>query len=157
MTRYLILAAALCVGACSERADDVPTVENAAPAAVGNTAVAVDDPLKRPKPKPVGTALTELPQPMLGRWGLVPADCEPGRADAKGLMTVEPKRFVFYESRGVPEAIVETAPGAVSADVAFTGEGQEWRKTVRLSVRDDVLVQEEDDPQLSFTYRRCPA
>ena len=156
MRAHLILGLAVLASGCSEPADTVPAVENAAPVAASNT-TAADDPLKRPKPKPVGTTLTELPQPMLGRWGLVPADCEPGRADAKGLITVEPKRLAFYESRGVPEAIVQTAPGAISSDVAFSGEGQSWRKTVRLTTRDDVLIREEDDPQLSLTYKRCPA
>lgn len=155
MKTHLILGAVLLVSACSEPADTVPAAENAAPAATTN--LIVDDPLKRPKPKPVGTSLSELPRPMLGRWGLVPADCEAGRSDNKGLITVEPKRIAFYESRGVPEAIVQTAPGSVSTDVAFSGEGQEWRKTVRLTTRDDVLVREEDDPQLSLTYKRCPA
>jgi hypothetical protein len=144
-----MVAALLLVAACSEPAENVPAIENAA----GNASVG--DP--RPISQPSGAALDELPAIFRGRWGLLPADCEVGRSDNKGLFTVEPKALVFYESRGVPAKVTQTSPTTVSMDVAFTGEGQTWRKTVRLEAREDVLVREEDDPRLSLTYRRCPA
>jgi hypothetical protein len=147
MMRKMLLAALLLVPACSEPAENVPAIENAA----------LPEPARPKLPPATGPSLTEIPPAFRGRWGLVPADCEPGRSDAKGLITVEPKALVFYESRGVPEAILQAAPESVSLDVAFTGEGQTWRRAVRLSVRGDVLVREEETPQLSFTYRRCPA
>lgn len=153
MMRLAAMVGALALGACSS--------EPASDAAVAN--VGVDgavrpavDPRTRTA-SPTGPVLTQLPAAFHGRWGLVPADCEAGRSDAKGLITVAPKLLTFYESRGVPETITQTAPNAVSMDVAYTGEGQSWRKTVRLSTRDAVLVHEEDEPMLSQTYRRCPA
>jgi hypothetical protein len=145
MMKRAMATVLLLVSACSEPAENVPAIENAK----------TGDP--RPISQPSGAALGELPAIFHGRWGLLPADCEAGRSDNKGLITVEPKALVFYESRGVPATVTQTSPTAVSMDVAFTGEGQEWRKTVRLEARDAVLVREEDDPRLSLTYRRCPA
>ena len=148
MIRQAICAAVLLLAACSEPAENVPAIENAALANGG-------DP--RPRPSASGPAVAELPAAFRGRWGLLPADCEAGRSDNKGLVTVEPKALIFYESRAVPQSIVQTGPNAVSMDVAFSGEGQEWRRTVRLEARDNVLVREEDSPRLSLTYRRCSA
>ena len=72
---------------------------------------ACDAPARRDQPTlpaepPAGAPVAPLadsvvPTDFQGRWALVPADCEPGRADAKGLMVIEGARLRFYESRGL--------------------------------------------------------
>ena len=45
-------------------------------------------------------AASTIPAVIQGRWGLVAADCEPGRDDAKGLLTISANELDFYESVG---------------------------------------------------------
>lgn len=105
-------------------------------------------------------AVTELPAAALGRWGLVPADCEPGRADAKGLLTIEPNRLRFYESVGTLDEIEEATESSVRADFDFTGEGMTWEREMTLDVEDggQTLIRQEYGEGAasgSFRYSRC--
>jgi hypothetical protein len=97
----------------------------------------------------------EIPSALLGRWGLTPADCTTTKSDAKGLLTVEPQKLTFYESRAVPSPGVQVSSDSVSGNFAFTGEGQEWTKYETLHVEGNKLVRTERDPMASFTYVRC--
>ena len=112
-------------------------------------------PIAMPSPTP----LPGLPADYTGRWAMVPEDCDPTRADAKGLMTVAGDRLTFYESRGTVSAIRATAPGRVTATIDFAGEGQSWRRSTALTLIDQgrTLLREEQDPAASFRYSRCPA
>src|SRR3546814_5910594 len=67
---------------------------------------------------------TVLPVDFQGRWGLVANDCDPARDDNKGLMTVAADTLKFYESRGVVKTVTIASPTKLTADLAFTGEGQ---------------------------------
>ena len=103
-----------------------------------------------------------IPEVLQGRWGLVAADCEPGRADAKGLMTVTGDTLTFYESRAALGEVGERDASSISARFAFTGEGQSWDRWMALGTADggQTLVRAvsgagPDEPDL--TYRRCPA
>ncbi|MES1928351.1 hypothetical protein SADO_03810 [Salinisphaera dokdonensis CL-ES53] len=103
-----------------------------------------------------------IPETIQGRWGLVPADCEPGRGDAKGLLVIGPTQLRFYESTGTLGRIAERDASRIRAEFAFRGEGMTWR-------RDEVLDAQEDGQTLirreygegaapgPFEYRRCPA
>ena len=39
-----------------------------------------------------------IPATYHGRWGMVDNDCQPGRSDAKGLITIEDRTIKFYEA-----------------------------------------------------------
>lgn len=148
-----------------------PTVQQAQPENLmddaNNEAVPLDppppDPNAAPKTAPgAGTspvALQAFPASFQGRWGLVVADCEPGRADAKGLMEVGARSVRFYESRGAPTKLAQPAPGRIEATFAMTGEGQEWTAVQALTLQGDgkVLVREERDPPAALRYAKCPA
>ena len=103
--------------------------------------------------KPVGAAA--IPRALHGRWGMTPADCTSTMGDAKGLLTVGAAELRFYESVAVPARNVEKADDSISADFAFTGEGQSWTRFQTLTLDDDKLVRTESSPMASFTYVRC--
>lgn len=121
-----------------------------------NEAVPLEPPAAGATPKPA--ALTEFPATFQGRWGLVPADCEPGRSDAKGLMEVGPKSLRDYESRGNVTRLLERDGGGVEAVLAFTGEGMEWTSTQAFTLQQGgrALVREERSPPTSLHYTKCP-
>ena len=96
-----------------------------------------------------------MPATMQGRWGLTPADCMPGRSDAKGLMIISATDIRFYESRAVPGSDVQTSAQIVSGKFDFTGEGQIWSRYEAIKVDRDKLIRTESNPTASFTYAKC--
>lgn len=142
------------LAACEKR-DPVADEANAiAPAPVTNdNAGAVAG-----APPPISSAADPrgpIPVPLQGRWGLTPADCEPGRSDAKGLLVISANELRFYESRGVPGTSIESSAQGMSGNFNFTGEGQSWSKYVSLKLTTDGLVRTERNPAASYTYARC--
>jgi len=116
-----------------------------------------------PEPSATPVAATTFPQGFRGRWALGANECDPANTDiAKGLMTVEASRVVHYESRGTPRAIEIASPQKLTAEIAFTGEGQEWTRRATWTLTDGgrTLIAETDDPEppmRSLQYQRCPA
>lgn len=103
-----------------------------------------------------GSQATAIPIKLQGRWGLVPNDCAPTRSDAKGLLTITADTLTFYESRARLAGPAKVTPTSVSGDFAFTGEGQEWRHAVTLSLDGDTLVRTESELPQPLRYQRCP-
>ena len=130
-------------------ASKLPDVNAPAPTTIGEPHVATAP--ARPLPAPAAT----IPAALQGRWGLTPADCTPGRSDAKGLLVVSAGELRFYESRAVPGSDVQTDPSSVSGHFAFTGEGQSWTKYEALKLDKQVLVRTEANPTASFSYAKC--
>ena len=105
-----------------------------------------------------------IPDAMHGRWGLVPADCTTGRGDEKGLLTITADTLTFYESRARLTAARDAGADRVTGDFAFTGEGQEWTRTITFTLgengaallRADADAPADGGPQ-RLTYRKCPA
>lgn len=102
-----------------------------------------------------------IPAAIQGRWGLVAADCEPGRADAKGLLTITADKLEFYESVGtLGEDIEEVEDDRIRATFDFTGEGMEWEREMALELQETgaALVRREfgaDAAPGSFRYVKC--
>lgn len=103
----------------------------------------------------VGTvpASTKIPERLHGRWGMVPADCDPARDDNKGLMTVTTDTLRFYESRGTVATVTRADPDRFSGTFSFKGEGQEWTADVTLTRDEDTLSRQEGGQR--FAYKRC--
>ncbi|GHF39824.1 hypothetical protein [Seohaeicola zhoushanensis] len=102
-----------------------------------------------------------IPEVMQGRWGLVAADCDPARDDAKGLMEVAATSLRFYETRATLAGVQMRDATRITADFAFTGEGQSWTRRISLAAVEGGLALRRDDagngPEaLHVTYRRCP-
>lgn len=98
-----------------------------------------------------------IPASMQGKWGQVPADCTSTKGDNKGLMTVTSDMMRFYESRAKLMKIVGSSPEKLTAEFAFTGEGQNWTQTETLTLTgsSNTLTRSEDGTDLRYT--RCPA
>jgi len=105
--------------------------------------------------KPLPAPSSAIPTALQGKWGLNPADCMPGRSDAKGLLTIGPADLRFYESRAVPTGDIVTDEDSMSGNFAFTGEGQSWTKYQALKVDKGRLVRTETEPTASFSYAKC--
>jgi hypothetical protein len=155
---FFSLALVLGVAACGGRdpVDDkaahsagLPDINTAAPSASG-------EPRAKTGPaKPLPAAVSDIPAALQGRWGLTPADCMPGRSDAKGLLVITGNDLHFYESRAVPAADVGTDSNSISGNFAFTGEGQSWTRYEALKVEKQRLTRTEIKPMASFTYAKC--
>lgn len=94
-----------------------------------------------------------IPAQYQGRWGMVPADCDPSRADNKGLITIDGKTIKFYESRATLKEQRPAIATSFSGLFAFTGEGQEWTKVETLTRTGDTLKRADEDG--SYDYTRC--
>ena len=94
-----------------------------------------------------------IPGQYRGRWGMVAADCEPGRSDAKGLLTIGEKTLRFYESVGTLKERRPAIATSFSGLFAFTGEGQSWNKVITFTRTGDTLKRAEKEG--TFTYKRC--
>ena len=112
-------------------------------------------PVTTPSPSP----MAGLPAGFQGRWGMTVADCEPGRADAKGLLTIAGDKLSFYESRGTATGIKAVAATTVTFTLPVSGEGQTWNEPTTLTLLDDgkTLQRQVAQPAGSFRYSRCPS
>ena len=137
-------------GAENVTAETLP--RNLAVAEPGNTSA----PVQEPTPAVADLA---IPQPLQGRWGLVPADCERGRSDAKRLLTIDGRTVRFYESVGTLQERQPAAGSSFSGRFAFSGEGMNWERTITLTRTGDRLRRVEqggDQPAVDLTYTACP-
>ena len=106
------------------------------------------------QPSPPDTPEASLiPGQYRGRWGMVAADCEQGRSDAKGLLTIGEQTLVFYESTGMLKERRPAIATSFSGLFDFTGEGQKWSKVITFTRTGDTLKRAEEAG--TFTYRRC--
>lgn len=161
-TRFAI-AATLMLAACDAGNKDQDRIDNADIADNVVTEVSSTDMQRAdnaatnaavpPAPGPAGNA---VPDAFRGRWGMVPLDCGPDAAIAKGLMTVSGRELRFYESVGKPAVVNYPTPTRMEGRFSFTGEGMEWSKDMTLTVEGDTLVRTERDPVARYTYTRCP-
>ena len=101
-----------------------------------------------------------IPAAIQGRWGLVAADCEPGRSDAKGLVTITADKLEFYESVGKLAEVEKVADDRIRASFDFEGEGMQWQREMSLELQETgaALVRREfgaDAAPGSFRYTKC--
>ncbi|MEO7635472.1 MAG: hypothetical protein ABIS38_07490 [Sphingomicrobium sp.] len=128
---------------------------DSSPAASGKSAAAAPtDPAPSPK------LPTSIPAQFHGRWGINPADCSSTRGDAKGLLTINDARLTFYESRGTLDKVLSATANSFDARYGFSGEGQSWDRTERLTLVHDRLERRTDaepdqEPPVRLTYMRC--
>lgn len=168
LTNALLPAAliAFALIACQQQADDNIAIDetNTANAEIetlppdetasNDAALNEADDAGSEQPSPPGTPEASLiPSQYRGRWGMVAADCEPGRSDAKGLLTIGEKTLNFYESVGTLKEQRPAIATSFAGLFAFTGEGQSWQKVITFTRTGDTLKRAEKDG--TFTYQRC--
>ena len=142
-------ALAACDGSPETEQTPAPDVDETAAPGSPDTSTA--------SPTPAASA---IPAVIQGRWGLSPADCEPGRDDAKGLLTVTADKLDFYESVGTLDDVKELGESRIRAEFDFVGEGQEWQRDVALDAREEgtMLIRREDGVDAApgeFRYTKC--
>lgn len=164
------LIPALALAACSNEAqapapDATETAASAGAtvdgAAVESSVAPVVEPSAAPEPgASLQPAAAMIPNPAKGRWGMVPADCEPGRSDNKGMMTVADKTIRFYESVATLKTVKEATPDRIRATFAYEGEGMQWNRDMSMDVQDGgktLILREygDDAPAGPRKYSRC--
>ena len=148
--------AALPLAACDNQSEPAPEPTAAEPTATATEALT---PTPTPEADDIADA-TAIPTAIRGRWGLVEADCEPGRDDAKGLLTITADKLEFYESVGTLDSIEEAGANRIRADFDFTGEGMTWERDIALELEDggQTLVRREYGEGAAaeaFRYSKC--
>lgn len=157
-TAPIVLAVmALGLGACSKEPEPAPSAASEVPTELLPEPDATFDPSEA---APDAVAADAIPAALRGRWGLVSADCTSTAGDAKGLLTISADRLRFYESVAELGAVKSASADAVTADFAFTGEGQSWNLQVALSSPDGgkTLVRRDTGPDAApqpLTYKKC--
>ena len=155
-----VLPALIALAACDTgtQSADTTTEEAAVDGDLAeNSSVA---PTQSPPAESATPAPTEIPASIRGRWGLVTADCDPARDDAKGLLTITGSKLEFYESVGTLDTIMEAEPTRIRAAFDFEGEGMAWQREVVLDVQDQgaTLIRREygdDAAPGPFRYAKC--
>ena len=99
------------------------------------------------------TSQAEIPATYHGRWGMVANDCQPGRDDAKGLITIDGKTVKFYEAVATLKEQRPAIATSFAGQFDFTGEGQNWKKVMTFTRAGDKLTRSEEEG--TFTYTRC--
>lgn len=94
-----------------------------------------------------------IPATYHGRWGMVANDCQPGRADAKGLITIDDRTVKFYEAVATLKEQRPAIATSFAGQFDFTGEGQSWKKVMTFTRTGDKLTRSEEEG--TFTYTRC--
>lgn len=157
----IALALTACNQSTGEKSPEAPGI-GGNPAAGDSPAPAASGALSDAGGSDAGIPEQGIPAALRGRWGQSPADCEPGRGDAKGLMIVSPTTLTFYDSVGKIAAIESSSATALKARFSFSGEGMAWKRVETLELRDggNALVRSEADASRSargsFTYIPCP-
>jgi hypothetical protein len=94
-----------------------------------------------------------IPGQYRGRWGMVAADCDQNRSDAKGAITIGERTIIFYESSATLKERRPAIATSFSGLFSFTGEGQNWEKVMTFTRTGDTLKRSEEAG--TFTYKRC--
>lgn len=167
----LAALAALALAACQQRSDEtniaIDNGVNAAEAAnaevetlpPSETTATADD-AAAPAANEATPLPTAIPAQFHGRWGMDRADCTSTRGDAKGLLTINDARLVFYESKGTLDKVLGATVNSFDAEYVFMGEGKTWESVERLKMVNDKLQRRTDaapgqEPPVNLTYARC--
>jgi hypothetical protein len=164
MRSLLLLAAVLPLAACGggngagNNSQQAATVQEQVPANLTDDPQNTLVPITPPSPSPVAG----IPAAFQGRWGMVANDCDPKRADAKGLLTIAGNRLSFYESRGEAASIRATGANRIAFDLPMSGEGMTWSEPTVLTLEGDgrTLIRTTTGPADragSSRYQKCPA
>jgi len=97
---------------------------------------------------------TALPAAMQGAWTSVGGNCG-DRADPMRL-TVRPTALAFYESEGKVLRLEPTEGNTVNATLRYTGEGESWERTQRITLSDDGQTLSIAGPTGTVSRKRCP-
>ena len=127
-----------------------PSEEGGAPVASANAGVPLNDTEDDSENSP---PVAVIPGQYRGRWGMNANDCDPGRSDNKGLMTIRANSIRFYESTASLQEQRPAIATSFSGTYSFTGEGQTWERVMTLTRTGNTLKRVQADG--NFTYTHC--
>ena len=171
MTRTIATVAwlALALAACQQGPDDniaidesnslnadietLPPDESSVNNMAGGTLNEADDAGSEQPSPPDTPEASMIPSQYRGRWGMVAADCDRNRSDAKGAITIGEKTIRFYEAVATLKERRPAIATSFSGLFAFTGEGQNWEKVMTFTRTGNTLKRAEEAG--TFTYKRC--
>ncbi|MDC7681709.1 hypothetical protein PQU92_00325 [Asticcacaulis sp. BYS171W] len=112
------------LGACSasEQATDA---QNSASSFVSETATSSTDEVVH----------VSIPEAFQGRWDAKAAKCRSGDSDM--ALSILATQMDFWESRATVSHVKIVGPSEVSVDADFQGEGEAWRRSLRLKLSAD--------------------
>lgn len=150
--RALLPLSLVALAAC-ERTDTPPNAENAAVPAPPAKGTGTPGNAVAPEPAtPVGRA-SAIPTVFQGRWAGDAAGCSGPRDEMALSVTGDALRF--YESEGRVETVDIVSPREASVEASFTGEGESWRDTRRMTLSEDGQKLTIDIAGTSSTRVRC--
>ncbi|MET0238759.1 MAG: hypothetical protein ABW184_02580 [Sphingobium sp.] len=95
-----------------------------------------------------------FPESLQGQWTSDPSAC--GNEDTTG-MRISGESIAFYEATGWPSVIRTGNDGAITAEIAYKGEGRMWTATDHFTLSADRRSVHVDAMGKSFRLQRCPA
>lgn len=177
MTRWVFLAGALFLTACSGGKDEesgpeatttlrpLQKAERPAPADMPGTTVDADMPETadeapaKPETKTAGDGKA-IPAAIRGRWALKAADCAAKKGADLTALTIDATNLRFYESHGELARVRESGANRIVADYRFSGEGVDWDRRIAFDLADGgkALVRRDEGEGAaagSMRYTRC--
>lgn len=128
MKTRILLVAALCLAACSPQSDNT----DSASASVSETASAVIP----SSAAPAAPVAATLPAAFVGKWDAPPKPCSTSyRAEMQ--LDVTPTDLSYFESGGKVKSVKVNSPTDVVADLAMSGEGETWEKSIHMVLSGD--------------------
>lgn len=130
MKTRILLITATCLAACSPQTDKSTDSASASVSEVASVA------LSSAGPTSSAASVTELPAGFVGKWDAPPRPC---RASYRGEMQLDvtPTRLSFFESGGTIKSVKINSSTDVVADVAMSGEGETWERSMHMMLTDN--------------------
>jgi hypothetical protein len=127
MKTRILLIAAVCLAACSPQSDKT----DSASASVSETAS-----VAAPSSAPAAPVAATLPAGFVGKWDAPPKPCSTSyRAEMQ--LDITPTDLSYFESGGKVKSVKVNSPTDVVADLAMSGEGETWDKSIHMVLTDD--------------------
>ncbi|SDL30293.1 hypothetical protein SAMN05661010_01390 [Modicisalibacter muralis] len=99
-------------------------------------------------------SIDAIPALFLGTWDANAESC--GWESSNGRVLIERQTLTYYESVARVQTIQQPQPNAIRLDLAFTGEGQTWDKTLTLALSPSGNELTFKDPGIArYTLTRC--
>lgn len=149
MKVHILLAAALCLAACSPQTS---TTTDSASASVSESEAT---PVTVSSATPVSSAaIATLPASFVGKWDEGPKPCSTAYRSQMQL-DVDATKMSFFESGGTVKSVKVNSPTDIVAEVAMAGEGDTWTSTMHMVLSDDGKTLTIDEGKAGVRMR-CP-
>ncbi len=130
MKTRILLTIAACLAACSPQTDKSKDSRSASISEMASATVS------NAGARSSAASVAELPAGFVGKWDAPPRPCGTSYRGEMQL-DVTPTELSFFESGGTIKSVKINGPTDVVADVAMSGEGETWEKSMRMVLTDN--------------------